>query len=129
MADNSARISRRTLLKVGVAGGVALVLARWLYTQTSEPKVNDPKFSALDASARSVVAAIVPVMLEGALPEGPTTKAHSQCVEEEDALSGVQSRRNTWRTYAAPLPVLPTPAPRVSFHILQQTSAGKAAGR
>lgn len=70
MSDNSARVSRRTLLKVGVAGGVALLLARWLYTQTSEPVAKDPQFAALDASARSVVAAIVPVMLEGALPGG-----------------------------------------------------------
>src|SRR3954464_12508295 len=29
--------------------------------------------------------------------QGSTTKAHSQCVEEEDAASGVQSRRNTRR--------------------------------
>jgi len=65
----SPRISRRTLLKAGVASGVALVLARWLYVQTSATAA-DPSFAALDGRARSVVAAIVPVMLEGALPAG-----------------------------------------------------------
>jgi len=90
VSDNSPRISRRTLLKVGVAGGVALVLAKWLYMQTSEPVVKDPKFSALDASARSVVAAIVPVMLEGALPEGATTQARDQVVAGVDrAVAGL----------------------------------------
>src|SRR5947208_2488631 len=35
--DPSPLITRRTLLKAGVAGGVALFLARWLYTQSSAP--------------------------------------------------------------------------------------------
>ncbi|HXX85519.1 MAG TPA: hypothetical protein VEN29_16260 [Casimicrobiaceae bacterium] len=91
MSDNSARVSRRTLLKVGVAGGVALLLARWLYTQTSEPVAKDPQFAALDASARSVVAAIVPVMLEGALLEGEAAmRARDQVVSGVDrAVAGL----------------------------------------
>jgi hypothetical protein len=64
------RITRRTLLKVGIAGGTALLLTRWLYTATSVPTPSGPGFTALDASAQAVVAAIVPVLLEGALPTG-----------------------------------------------------------
>jgi hypothetical protein len=62
------RMTRRTLLKAGLAGGAALVVARWLYTQdiASVPAVA-PRDS-LDASARGVIAAIVPVLLAGALP-------------------------------------------------------------
>ncbi len=71
-ADRAApRISRRTLLKVGVAGGAALFLARWLYTQTAAPESTDARFTVLDARARSIVAAIVPVLLDGALPMAP----------------------------------------------------------
>jgi hypothetical protein len=68
-------ISRRTLLKVGVAGGAALFLARWLYTQTSPPAAPDAHVGVLDARARSIVSAIVPVLLEGALPAAPEAEA------------------------------------------------------
>jgi hypothetical protein len=64
----SPRITRRTLLKAGIAGGAALFFARWLYTTTSAPPLPDARFVALDARARSIVGAIVPVLLEGALP-------------------------------------------------------------
>ncbi len=63
------RISRRTLLKAGVAGGAALLLARWLYTPTSPPPRPSP--NALDPGARAIVVAIIPVLLDGALPSGP----------------------------------------------------------
>jgi hypothetical protein len=66
--DTSPNITRRALLKVGVAGGVALFLARWLYTRSSAPPFPDAPFAALDARARTIVSAIVPVLLEGALP-------------------------------------------------------------
>jgi hypothetical protein len=62
------RISRRTLLKAGVAGGAALLLARCLYTPTSPPARPTP--NALDPGARAIVAAIIPVLLDGALPSG-----------------------------------------------------------
>lgn len=68
MPDSSTRISRRTLLKAGVAGGAALLLARWLYTSTTGPQSAPTRPGALDVPARSVVAAIAPVMLAGALP-------------------------------------------------------------
>jgi hypothetical protein len=67
------RISRRTLLKAGVAGGAALLLARWLYTPTSPPARPTP--NALDPGARAIVAAIIPVLLDGALPSGSEAPA------------------------------------------------------
>jgi hypothetical protein len=69
------RVTRRTLLKAGVAGGAALLLARWLYTGTSAPTPPDSRFAALNVSARAIVAAIVPVLLDGALPTGPDALA------------------------------------------------------
>jgi hypothetical protein len=73
------RITRRTLLKAGLAGGAALFLARWLYTQTTVQSVADSHFSALDARARAIVNAIVPVLLQGALP--PASAADTVCAE------------------------------------------------
>jgi hypothetical protein len=71
------RISRRTLLKVGVAGGTVLLLARWLYTRTSVSPLADSRFVALDISAQEIVAAIVPVLLDGALPAGDASRAET----------------------------------------------------
>jgi hypothetical protein len=62
------RIRRRTLLTAGVAGGATLVFVRWLYTSPSPPQL--PRRQALDASARTILAAIIPVLLDGALPIG-----------------------------------------------------------
>ena len=84
ITDTSLRFSRRTLLKVGVAGAAALLLARWFYAATSPPRTTDASFSALDASARSIVAAIVPVLLEGALPTG-----NEAIAARADVLAGV----------------------------------------
>jgi hypothetical protein len=63
-----ARISRRTLLKAGVAGAAALLFARWLYPPT--PGQSAESASALDPAARTIVAAVIPVFLDGALPDG-----------------------------------------------------------
>jgi len=71
----SSSISRRTLLKAGIAGGAALFFARWLYTTTSTPAIADTRFVVLDARARAIVSAIVPVLLEGALPASPLADA------------------------------------------------------
>ena len=60
-------MSRRTLLKTGVAGGAALILGRWLYTATTPRAAPE---AALQDSARSILAAIIPVLLDGALPGG-----------------------------------------------------------
>jgi hypothetical protein len=64
------RISRRTLLKAGIAGGAALLVTRWLYTATAAPTASADSAGPLDPAARAVVAAIIPVFLDGALPDG-----------------------------------------------------------
>jgi hypothetical protein len=86
-----ALISRRALLQVGVAGGAALFFARWLYTQSAAPEFPDARFTVLDARARSIVAAIVPVLLEGALPTAAEADAaRAQIVANVDqAISGL----------------------------------------
>jgi hypothetical protein len=62
------RLSRRTLLKAGLAGGAALLLARWLYAPRTPPAASAPV--ALDPGPRAMLAAIIPVILDGALPRG-----------------------------------------------------------
>jgi hypothetical protein len=83
------RISRRTLLKAGVAGGAALLLARWLYTPTSPPARSAP--NALDADARAIVVAIIPVLLDGALPSGTQARAAraDTLAAVEEAIAGL----------------------------------------
>jgi hypothetical protein len=80
------RITRRTLLKAGVAGGLTLLAAQWLYTRSSAPTVPDARFVTLDPRARAVVAAIVPVLLEGALPAGDAAAA-----ARDDVVIGVDT--------------------------------------
>ena len=84
-------MTRRTLLKAGIAGGAALFLARWLYTQTSAPALPDTRFVVLDARARSIVSAIVPVLLEGALPAAPEAEAARMevVVNVDQAIAGL----------------------------------------
>jgi hypothetical protein len=60
--------TRRTLLKVGIAGGVVLLLARWMVDSHSTLESAERSGSALDASARAIIEALVPVLLEGTLP-------------------------------------------------------------
>jgi hypothetical protein len=84
------RASRRTLLKVGVAGGAALVLARWLHTSTSSPRA-PPSVPAVDAPARAILAAVIPVLLAGALPIGAgLTEARAETLTAvEQAVAGL----------------------------------------
>ena len=86
----SSRISRRTLLKVGVAGGATLLLARWLYTTSSPPR-EAQVVHALDSDARAILAAIAPVMLEGALPTGAegATALRETLAGTEQAIAGL----------------------------------------
>jgi len=77
-------VSRRTLLKVGVAGGAALLLARWLYTTTSMAG-ETPAARRLDEDARAVLAAVTPAMLAGALPAGRDRETALR-----EALAGVE---------------------------------------
>jgi hypothetical protein len=62
------KISRRTFIFVGVAGAAALAAARLL------PRP-PPSTSALGEDGAAVMAAIVPVMLAGALPSEPEARA------------------------------------------------------
>lgn len=62
--------TRRTFLVAGAAGGAALTLA-WWWRGRDRPRQIDrtqPPLAALDAAAPAIVAAIIPVLLDGALP-------------------------------------------------------------
>jgi len=81
-------MNRRTLLQAGVAGGAALLLGRWLYTATT-PQPAAP--GTLDASARTILAAIIPVLLDGALPGGADAgAAHAETlIGVEQTIAGL----------------------------------------
>jgi hypothetical protein len=81
--STSLHITRRTLLKAGVAGVAALVLTRWLYTTVSAPPRTAASDAALDTDARAILIAIIPVILDGALPNGPDAAA-----ARDEALAG-----------------------------------------
>jgi len=84
----SHRISRRTLLKAGLAGGAALLLARWLYTARTSPA--SAASAELDPGARAILLAIIPVMLEGALPrgtQGAVARAETLAAVEQEIAS------------------------------------------
>ena len=56
---------RRTFLTVGIAGAAALAAAGWFASALR----TRPGASAMDDNARAIVAAIVPAMLDRALPD------------------------------------------------------------
>jgi hypothetical protein len=86
----SSRISRRSLLKAGVAGAAALVMVRWLYTFDDPPAGSAAMAAPFDASARDVVVAIVPALLKGALPSADAAAARADVVAGvERAIAGV----------------------------------------
>jgi hypothetical protein len=62
--------TRRRVLFVGAAGAVALVAARWLAPGESLP----PAAAGLSADGVDVVRALVPAMLDGALPADPDAR-------------------------------------------------------
>lgn len=64
----STTLSRRTFLKAGIFGGLALATAGGLYRLTHAADT-PPRF-VLDADARAILAAVAPVMLAGALRHG-----------------------------------------------------------
>lgn len=79
----SIRFTRRTLLKAGIAGGAALLLARWLYTATEPSHSAASTQSATGEDARAILSAIIPVLLDGALPAGADAAA-----ARDEALAG-----------------------------------------
>ena len=81
--------TRRQLLKVGIAGGLVLAGARWLDRPGA---MAAPNYRFLDDRSAGAVAAIVPVVLEGALPKEPAAarRAVDETVEAFDrAVAGL----------------------------------------
>ncbi|HTP45390.1 MAG TPA: hypothetical protein VMQ50_00525 [Casimicrobiaceae bacterium] len=77
-------MTRRTLLRASVAGGALLLLARALrapVAAAASPEAGEP---GLDSDARAVLAAVIPVVLEGALPTEP-----GAAQARDEALAGV----------------------------------------
>ena len=62
--------TRRTFLVVGLAGGATLAAAYWLRGTRERGPVTGASapLAALDPAAPAIIAAIVPVLLDGALP-------------------------------------------------------------
>ena len=70
-------ITRRTFLVAGIAGGAALAAAYWLRDRRGHrpvPATGTP-LAGLDPDAHAVMAAIVPVLLDGGLPSDPPARA------------------------------------------------------
>ena len=81
--------SRRTFIKVGIAGGLLLAGTRWLDRPQA---VAATHFRFLDERAASAVAALVPVVLEGGLPKdaAASKRAVDETVEGFDrAVAGL----------------------------------------
>lgn len=85
-------MDRRQFIKAGVIGGAALAaVGAWYgYRHQGVGRIEAP---ALDDGAREVVAAIAPVLLKGALPEGPESATALRQVLDgvERAVSGLSS--------------------------------------
>ncbi|MEW9899216.1 hypothetical protein ABWL39_11370 [Chitinivorax sp. PXF-14] len=64
----STTLSRRTFLKAGIFGGLALVTAGGIYRLTHA--ADTPRHFTLDADARAILAAVAPVILAGAIKHG-----------------------------------------------------------
>ena len=90
-------ISRRTFIVAGTAGGAALVIAWWLRGGPGRPRANiEPTLAGLDPEAPAIVAAIVPVMLAGALPAEPGLRQASI----RDTVAGVERAVTGLNPYA-----------------------------
>lgn len=75
--------SRRRFLFVGVAGAAALAAARWL--QPGQTLRAGTPISALSADGADIMRALIPAMLDGALP----TDAAARHTAIEETLGGV----------------------------------------
>jgi hypothetical protein len=81
---------RRTFIKAGVAGGVVLVLARWIVTSPSPGESSEVGVWTLEPSARRIIASIAPVLLKGALPADASVEALAEVVAGVDrAVAGL----------------------------------------
>jgi len=83
--------TRRTFLVVGLAGGATLAAAYWLRRTGGHDSVSaaDASLAALDPAAPAIVAAIVPVMLDGALPADRHTAVTETVANVARAVSGL----------------------------------------
>ncbi len=88
--------SRRQILKAGLAAGAALVAVRIAWGPfSSQPLLPDDRdfaYKFLGAKERTVLAAVVPLMLSGALPDDPDRRerAVTQIIRGVDvAVSGL----------------------------------------
>jgi hypothetical protein len=70
--------TRRTFLKVGIAGGAVLAAARFLDRPVAVAA--DPSYLFLDAHTAALVSALVPAVLAGTLPAEATARA--KAIEE-----------------------------------------------
>jgi len=68
-------LTRRQFLKVGIASGAVLAGAGWLYLRRGAAPARGLQW--LDERGRAIVAALAPVVLEGALPEPPDARAQA----------------------------------------------------
>jgi hypothetical protein len=62
-------VSRRTFFAVGIAGAIALATAGWL--KGPHAPASGLRRRSLDADAEAILGAVVPVLLDGALPQAP----------------------------------------------------------
>ena len=69
--------TRRTFLVAGLAGGATLAAAYWLRGARNRGPASGASapLAALDPAAPAIIAAIVPVLLDGALPDDPAARA------------------------------------------------------
>ncbi|MFO1315242.1 MAG: hypothetical protein U1F58_06520 [Burkholderiales bacterium] len=67
--------SRRTFIAAGLVGAAALATAAWLRSPHG-PAVAAPR-RALDADAEAIMGAVIPVLLDGALPDEPGMRARA----------------------------------------------------
>lgn len=68
--------SRRTFIVAGLAGGAALTLAAWWRGRDPLPATDVAlqPLASLDAAAPAILGAIIPVVLDGALPDNATER-------------------------------------------------------
>ena len=65
--------SRRSFLRIGAAGAIALAFGGAIYRRLDRPAPAHPFM--LDGDARAVLAAVIPAMLSSALPTDPAARA------------------------------------------------------
>jgi hypothetical protein len=65
--------TRRSFLKIGVAGAITLAAGGAIYRLAHPPAADTP--FKLDGPARAVLAAVIPAMLDGVLPAEPAARA------------------------------------------------------